>query len=62
MLWHPIIGLGMSKTIVLKFPSDQIISLRIINGKQESNAGEIHSRQQTTVASYLIKLSNQVAT
>ena len=31
------------KSIVLKFPSDQIISLRIIREKQGSTAGEILS-------------------
>ena len=31
------------QSIVLKFPSDQTISLRIINEKQGSTAGEIHS-------------------
>ena len=30
------------KSIVLKFPSDQTISLRIIDEKQGSSAGEIH--------------------
>ena len=34
------------KSIVLKFPSDQAISLRIINEKQGSTAGEMHSSVQ----------------
>ena len=38
--------------IVLKFPSDQTIRLRIINEKQESTAGEIHSCNFKTSLKY----------
>ena len=34
------------KSIVLKFPDDQTISLRIINEKQGNAASEIHSTQR----------------
>ena len=34
------------KSFVLKFLSDQTISLRIINEKQGSTAGKIHSRSR----------------
>ena len=49
------------KSIVLKFPSDQTISLRIINEKQKSTAGEILSKWQTFIQN-LSLLYRHVAT